>query len=693
MGAVYLVTDQQLQRPAALKVSVLEDTPVARERFLREGRAQGKLKHPSLLEVYDCGIAPEGAYLVTEYLTGASLAELLDATEDRSSSSYREKVRATILEVAEALEIVHAAGLVHRDVKPSNIMVPTDGPARLVDFGLVLTSDLTRLTETKQLVGTVATMAPEVLRGAPTTPAADWFGLGATLFHACEGRPWRSWTEAILLLDGGTVPSPEFRILSRESGLAQAILALTHDDPDRRLAGSRPLRDLLTLASPDVSPERGAGRRLPLGLPLAGMALLAVAGLSLGPGPSPPPTPSTAPPPPTPTSELARVFDRLNRDLRSLGSGSRLSGDPAEVLDGRFPGFAAVEQWRRQNPAVTSLQEPVATQARRIDSDFMDQGFPRPFVDIIAAPSRPEPRDTPDAPLIVAIARKVGPPVGGTGDWARAMALLEKAEVARQTYIRSIEGDSGAPPLPRDLQLYSTYGLANLNETAQAAQAKADGRSALVTWMRDGTAAFRRGLLLARSAIREAPRDLGERMALFVGAVVDRQEVYGLGEFAYLDPWAPPPSVPAEAFLVALWSRQASEGRRIARRHWRPLLLQGNQELELLLREGNVGPELQTEAAGLLLANWTRLADKPATFGALERHLDRLMVSRRTQAIAANAGELCWDLLDQDPNFRERFLGAVAPRLEGLSKIRRRYPRVAVAVEVWLRESRGRRGP
>jgi tetratricopeptide (TPR) repeat protein len=190
MGIVLLGLDEVLQRPMALKVlrPELADEP-ARARFVREARAAARVRHDHIVGVYGVAQTAEGLpYCVLEYLAGPSLAERIRA-EGRLAPR---EAAAAAAQVADALAAAHAAGLVHRNIKPANILFdPATGRAKIADFGLaraVAAAD--GPTQVGALAGTPAYMSPEQAKGAAEVgPAADVYGLGATLYEALVGEP------------------------------------------------------------------------------------------------------------------------------------------------------------------------------------------------------------------------------------------------------------------------------------------------------------------------------------------------------------------------------------------------------------------------------------------------------------------------------------------------------------------------
>lgn len=187
MGAVWLGQDDVLGREVALKRIGFgpggDDLDL--DRAEREARLAARLNHPHVVAVYD--LVPDGddRWLVMEYVAGTTLAELVR----REGALTPDRAAPLLRQAADALAAAHAAGIVHRDVKPSNILVTPDGQVKLSDFGIARAQADASLTQTGLVTGSPAYLAPEIATGKQATAASDVWSLGATAFHALAGHP------------------------------------------------------------------------------------------------------------------------------------------------------------------------------------------------------------------------------------------------------------------------------------------------------------------------------------------------------------------------------------------------------------------------------------------------------------------------------------------------------------------------
>jgi len=188
MGEVWRATDTVLRRAIALKTLRADRAvdPQFRSRFQHEARAMAALHHPGIADVYDFGQEPgDEAYLVMARINGQPLNERIAARGRLTAAD----TMSIVGQVAHALQAAHEAGIVHRDVKPGNIIVQPDGRAVLVDFGIARSARSERLTGAGEIVGTAHYLAPEQVSQRPVGPAADVYALGAVTYHCLAGHP------------------------------------------------------------------------------------------------------------------------------------------------------------------------------------------------------------------------------------------------------------------------------------------------------------------------------------------------------------------------------------------------------------------------------------------------------------------------------------------------------------------------
>jgi serine/threonine protein kinase len=252
MGTVWEAHDDLLNRQVAVKEVRFppelghDEVADLRERTMREARATARLSHPNVVTTYDVVEEDDRPWIVMELLATRTLAEVMRETGPMPPH----RVAEIGLGVLSALEAAHAQGVVHRDVKPSNVLITGDGRAVLTDFGIANTAGDPALTSTGVVLGSPAYMPPERARGRAFGPASDLWSLGATLFAAAEGRPPFDADNPIAVLTSViTDPVPP---LSAGGPLADAVAGLMAKDPADRLdIGTT--RSLLRRASADRS--------------------------------------------------------------------------------------------------------------------------------------------------------------------------------------------------------------------------------------------------------------------------------------------------------------------------------------------------------------------------------------------------------------------------------------------------------
>ncbi|HEY0402521.1 MAG TPA: serine/threonine-protein kinase [Blastococcus sp.] len=346
MGTVWLATDRVLEREVALKEVTFsvdltdEERTILRERTMREARAAARLDHPCVTRVYDVVEQDGKPWLVMEHLSARSLQEILEEQGPLPPAA----VARIGLDVLAALDAAHRAGIVHRDVKPANVLVGRNGHACLTDFGIATTTGDSSLTTHGALIGSPAYMAPERVNGEEPRPPVDLWSLGATLYTAVEGRPPFARGEAMATMM--SVVSEHPAPMLRAGPLEPILRGLLTKDPATRSAAELTRRQLdAVLAGPP-------------------------------PG-SPPPPPSVATPaaPPARGSLPAGSVERLDAaDLRALASASRAllssvardARDQARHLADRHRDRKADSgPARRGSPEPPASAPPVARRPRR----------------------------------------------------------------------------------------------------------------------------------------------------------------------------------------------------------------------------------------------------------------------------------------------------------------------------------------
>jgi serine/threonine protein kinase len=252
IGVVWRAHDESLGRDVAIKEirfpSGLDDDQISSlcARTLREARAAARLSHPGIVTVHEVVRQDERPWIVMELVRGRTLAQVIK--EDGPQSPRR--VAQIAAQILAGLRAAHAAGVVHRDVKPSNVMLDGDRTV-LTDFGIAALDGGTVLTQTGAMLGTPAFMAPEQARGAFATPASDLWSLGATMYAAVEGqRPFGGDTVATVLVTLLTVDPPPPR---RAGPLAPVIAGLLAKEPGLRLSADAVAGHLARVAGGDLS--------------------------------------------------------------------------------------------------------------------------------------------------------------------------------------------------------------------------------------------------------------------------------------------------------------------------------------------------------------------------------------------------------------------------------------------------------
>ncbi|MGH2739296.1 MAG: protein kinase domain-containing protein [Actinomycetota bacterium] len=374
MGRVFAGTDTTLGRTVAIKILAPRFAGDERsvERFRREAQAAARLSHPNIVAVFDTGADHGVHYIVMEHIEGRTLGEVLG-----EGPMSRERALEITMNVCDGLAAAHAAGVIHRDVKPGNIMLADDGGVRVMDFGIAraVEGDAT-LTQTGMVMGTASYLSPEQARGEHVGTYSDIYSLGCVLYHLLTGHPpFAGAPVAVAYQHVSATPTPpsterpelpasvdrpvlkamakdpldryrsaeELRADLQEvldgfpASLPPAVDAATQEVTERRTA-VLPAADVPT--APVTAAAPSAPRSLPWTVPVAGLAALALLGLGLtlaltgGDTPLPPPdqpSPTTATPPPRP----ATIEEASQRVLFLVSQGLE-AGELTEMAAGEI---------------------------------------------------------------------------------------------------------------------------------------------------------------------------------------------------------------------------------------------------------------------------------------------------------------------------------------------------------------------
>ncbi|MFC5138157.1 serine/threonine-protein kinase [Actinomycetospora rhizophila] len=337
MGVVWRAEDERLQREVALKQVSLPAgaDDAAREqahrRVFREGRMIARLHHPHAIAVYDVVEHDGRPWLVMEYLASRSLAEVLVA----HGPLVGDRVARLGRQVADALAAAHEAGIVHRDVKPGNVLLADDGLVKVTDFGIARAVDDVTLTSTGMMAGTPAYLAPEVARGGTADFRSDVYSLGSTLYTALEGTPpFGTGDNPLAVLH--RVASGEYAPPQHRGAITALVEALLRPEPERRPTMDQARDELARLVAADAGTEEGP-----------------VTPFLTRPEPAPP-APEPAPPAPEPPRAAAMVA-APSRPPAGAGPGPGAPAAPPPAPDTRPATTAPVPE-----PAPVSPVSPVS---------------------------------------------------------------------------------------------------------------------------------------------------------------------------------------------------------------------------------------------------------------------------------------------------------------------------------------------
>ncbi|MGI9049715.1 MAG: protein kinase domain-containing protein [Rubrobacteraceae bacterium] len=247
MGQVFLAQDEVLGREVALKVlwERLAESEEFVERFRREARSVAALSHPNIVSVYDQGQAEDGTYYIAmEHVSGGTLKERIvgeGPLDDREAADVA-------IHIAAALGAAHGGGVIHRDIKPHNILLTDSGEVKVVDFGIARAVSQASMTGTSFILGTAHYLSPEQAKGEPTGPASDLYALGVVLYEMLTGvAPYEAESPIAVALKHVPAPPASPRAANPEvsEGMAAVVPRLLSKDPaDRHADADELLEDL-----------------------------------------------------------------------------------------------------------------------------------------------------------------------------------------------------------------------------------------------------------------------------------------------------------------------------------------------------------------------------------------------------------------------------------------------------------------
>ncbi len=270
MSTVHLAFDMRLERRVAAKLLAehLADDPTFVSRFQREAQAAARLVHPNIVQIFDSGLDEQSGrhFIVMEYIEGQSCAEIL---RDDGWVQVDEAV-AIIEQACEGLHYAHRHGVVHRDVKPGNLLRAREGEVKLADFGIAKATEQSSITQVGSVLGTAAYLAPEQARGEEAGPRADLYALGVVAYQLISGRlPYEatSLTELALKQQREEPPLLDTLVAAVGPELAEAIALALALDPNERYQTAREMGRAISDGADGISPLEppGASRSAPRG--------------------------------------------------------------------------------------------------------------------------------------------------------------------------------------------------------------------------------------------------------------------------------------------------------------------------------------------------------------------------------------------------------------------------------------------
>lgn len=258
MADVFLAVDTILNRQVAIKIlrADLSTDAVSILRFEREAQAAAALAHPNIVEIYDVGDYKGHHYIVMEYVTGKTLKQVI-----RSRGPLVNEEAVDIMkQLCSAISEAHSRGIIHRDIKPQNVIVKADGSIKILDFGIATAKGSMQLTQANNVMGSVHYLAPELAKGEGASPQSDIYALGIVLYEMFAGDvPFKADQAVQIALKHMREPMPDVRLINASvpQSIANVITRATAKDPNNRYGSCREmLQDISTCLRPERLNER-----------------------------------------------------------------------------------------------------------------------------------------------------------------------------------------------------------------------------------------------------------------------------------------------------------------------------------------------------------------------------------------------------------------------------------------------------
>ncbi len=258
MADVFLAVDTILDRQVAIKIlrADLSTDAVSILRFEREAQAAAALAHPNIVEIYDVGDYKGHHYIVMEYVTGKTLKQVI-----RSRGPLVNEEAVDIMkQLCSAISEAHSRGIIHRDIKPQNVIVKADGSIKILDFGIATAKGSMQLTQANNVMGSVHYLAPELAKGEAASPQSDIYALGIVLYEMLAGDvPFKADQAVQIALKHMREPMPDVRLINASvpQSIANVITRATAKDPNNRYGSCREmLQDISTCLRPERLNER-----------------------------------------------------------------------------------------------------------------------------------------------------------------------------------------------------------------------------------------------------------------------------------------------------------------------------------------------------------------------------------------------------------------------------------------------------